>query len=258
MVDANDTSFLEPVCKVLGIGRNIDARETAVCIQLMRNQGDCKSLILSDDRANGRSPAGSARKGETRKTSITASEHPAPTAVVKDCADQLPSVRTEGCGIQITNSLEIGGRNRTQDGVAQRRECWNLRRHALVLPDAVVLAKSTPLVEGKSGLGRHELQYTWRGIAHHNIHQLPPDPLPLMSLVDQNQSNRSELLAVCPPRGRAQHLAIVIASDPTSSQAEVKLPILQAVRPAFRLAEAQCAAEIPFLQAPKCQSSHQK
>jgi hypothetical protein len=68
-----------------------------------------------------------------------------------------------------------------------------------VLPDAVVLAKSTSLVERKSGLGRHELQYTWPGIAHHNIHQLPPDALPLMGLVDQNQPNRSELLAVSPP-----------------------------------------------------------
>jgi hypothetical protein len=127
-----------------------------------------------------------------------------------------------------------------------------------VLPDPVVLAKSTPLVERKSGLGRHELQYTWPGIAHHNIHQLPSDALPLMSLVDQNQSHRSELLAVSPPRSRAQHLAIVIASDPTPSQSEVKLPILQAVRPAFRLAEPQSAVEIPFLQAPKRQSSHQK
>ena len=145
-----------------------------------------------------------------------------------------------------------------QDSVEQRRECLNLRRCTLVLPDAEALAKTTALVERKSGLGRHELQYTWRGIAHHNIHQLPPDPLPLMSLVDQNQANRSELLAVSPPRGRAQHLPIFIASDPTPCESEVELPILQAVRPAFRLAEAQCAAEIPFLQAPKCQSSHQK
>ena len=109
MVDANDTSCLEPVCKLRGIGRDIDARDTTVCIQLMRDQSDCKRLILSDDRADGRSTAGLAHKGETRKTSIPASEHPAPTAVVKDRADQLPSVRTEGRSIQITNSLEIGG-----------------------------------------------------------------------------------------------------------------------------------------------------
>jgi hypothetical protein len=102
------------------------------------------------------------------------------------------------------------------------------------------------------------LQHTWPGIAHHNIHQLAADALPLMSLVDQNESNRSELLAVRPPRGRAQHLPIIIASNPTASQSEVKLPILQAVRPAFGLAESQSAAEIPLLQAPKSQSAHQK
>jgi len=48
------------------------------------------------------------RKRETRKTSIPASEHAGPTTVVKDRTDQLPSVRTEGCCIQIANSLEIG------------------------------------------------------------------------------------------------------------------------------------------------------
>ena len=108
MINANDTSCLEPVCKLQGIGRDIDARETAVRIQLMRNQSDRKRLILSDDRADGRSTAGLAHQGETRKASIPVSEHPNPTSVVKYRADQLPSVRTESRCIQVTNSLHIG------------------------------------------------------------------------------------------------------------------------------------------------------
>jgi len=108
LIDANDTGCLEPVRKLCGIRRHIDARETAIRIQLVRNQSDRKRLILSDDRADGRSTAGLPRKGETRKTSTPASEHPDPTAVVKDRADQLPPVRTAGRCIQVTNSLEIG------------------------------------------------------------------------------------------------------------------------------------------------------
>jgi hypothetical protein len=127
-----------------------------------------------------------------------------------------------------------------------------------MLPDRIPLAKPTPLVEGKSGLCRHELQYARPGIAHHNIHQLPSDALPLMSLVYQHQSDRSELLAVSPARGRAQQLAIGGASDPTPSQSVVKLPILQAVRPAFGLAEPQSAIEIAGFEAPKSQRPHQK
>jgi hypothetical protein len=108
MIDANDSGCLEPVSKLRGIGRYIDARETATRIQLVRNQSDRQCLILSDDRADGRSTAGLAHKGEPGKATIAASEHPAPIAVVKDRADQLPSVRAEGCCIQLTNSLEIG------------------------------------------------------------------------------------------------------------------------------------------------------
>jgi hypothetical protein len=106
-----------------------------------------------------------------------------------------------------------------------------------VLPDPIPFPKSAPPVERKSSLGRYQLQYAWPGIAHHNIHQLPPDALPLMSLVHQDQSNGSESITVCPPRGGAQHPAIGVANDPTLSESVMKLPILQAVRPAFRLTE---------------------
>jgi hypothetical protein len=108
LIDANDTGCLEPVCKLRGIGRDIDAYETAARIQLVRNQSDRECLILSDDRADSHSTAGLPHKGETRKASIPASEHPAAAAVVKDRANQLPSVRTEGCCIHLTNILEIG------------------------------------------------------------------------------------------------------------------------------------------------------
>jgi hypothetical protein len=93
---------------VRGIGWDIDARETAVGNQLVCYQSDRKRLILSDDGADGRSTAGLALKGETRQAAIPASEHPAPTAVVQDGTDELPSVRTEGCCIHLTNILEIG------------------------------------------------------------------------------------------------------------------------------------------------------
>jgi hypothetical protein len=128
----------------------------------------------------------------------------------------------------------------------------------LVLSNAVLLTKSAPLVQSKSGLGCYELQYPVPGIAHHNIHELSTDTLALVSLVHQNQSHRCELLAVGPPRGRTQHVAIGVTSGPAPSQPMVKLPILLAVRPAFRLTEPQSATEIVRFQASKSDSTHQK
>jgi hypothetical protein len=127
-----------------------------------------------------------------------------------------------------------------------------------VLSNPVPLTKSAPLIQRKSGFGRHELQYPCPGIAHHNIHQLPPDTLPLVSLINQHQANRSELVAVSPPRGRTQHLAIGVTSGPTPSEPIVKHPIFPAVRPAFRLAEPQSAIEIVRLQASQSDGTHQK
>jgi hypothetical protein len=109
MIDADETGGLEPNCELRGIGRYIDARETAGRLQLVRNQSDRKRLVLSDNRTNDRSTPGLPREGETRKTSIPVGEHPCPTAGVKDRADYMPSVRIKRRGVQIAKGLKVGG-----------------------------------------------------------------------------------------------------------------------------------------------------
>src|SRR4029077_13265944 len=108
LIDANETGCLEPICQLRGIGRGSAARDPSVLLQLIRNQGDRKRLILSNNRADGRSTAGLPLEGETGKTSIPVSDDPGPPPSGKDRADQLPPVRTKGRCIQLTNSLEIG------------------------------------------------------------------------------------------------------------------------------------------------------
>jgi hypothetical protein len=117
VIDADETGGLEPICKLRGVCRYIDARETAGRLKLVRNQSNRKRLVLSDNRTDDRSAPGLPREGETCKTSIPVGEHPYPTAGVKDCADYLPSVRTKRRRVQIAKGLKVGGRNRPQQGI---------------------------------------------------------------------------------------------------------------------------------------------
>jgi hypothetical protein len=106
MIDADETGCLEPVCELRGIGRYIDARETANRRQLVRNQSDRQRLVLSDDWTDDRSAPGLPREGETRKTCIPVREHSA--AGVEDRSHYLLTIGTKRRGIQIANGLEIG------------------------------------------------------------------------------------------------------------------------------------------------------